>query len=345
MATDWGIMAGGALGSVMGLATAKWQDRRQIEQAKKLQEMQIAGSKEMGEFNQGLALEMWDKTNYAAQRQQMEKAGLNVGLMYGQGGPGGTTQTPTGSVSGQMAASGQGEIAAGAQLGLDMASQKAQIDLMKAQTEKTSVEAAKTAGVDTQEAESRIKAMAQQTQNAEIQNQILKWDEVMKGIEADILGKTIGAIVQQTKASSDLVVEQVQQAKTQNKITSQTADELIKQAKQESARKALEMSVMKVQMEALGAGITRTEAETAKIKQDTQKIVAEIGRIAAQTKQGWHQLSLQEQEIAIKMALKDFTTATPEQIKQYIEIMNMMTKSYGDVAGAGAKMIDAIVPF
>ena len=37
-------------------------------------------------------MEMWNQTNYGAQRQHMEDAGLSVGLMYGGGGQGAVSQ-------------------------------------------------------------------------------------------------------------------------------------------------------------------------------------------------------------------------------------------------------------
>jgi len=40
---------------------------------------------------QDIQQQNWDYTNYENQRKHMEKAGLNVGLMYGQGGGGGST--------------------------------------------------------------------------------------------------------------------------------------------------------------------------------------------------------------------------------------------------------------
>ena len=47
-------------------------------------------------------LQMWKDTNFGAQRNEMEKAGLSVGLMYGNGGgsaastAGGTATQPSG---------------------------------------------------------------------------------------------------------------------------------------------------------------------------------------------------------------------------------------------------------
>ena len=40
---------------------------------------------------QARAYEMWEKTNYDAQVEQMKKAGLSPALMYGQAGAGGGT--------------------------------------------------------------------------------------------------------------------------------------------------------------------------------------------------------------------------------------------------------------
>ena len=126
--TELGMMAAGqALDTIGGLAMQGVNDRRQLRQQQKLMQQQIKGQKEMGKFNQALALEMWDKTNYKAQVEQLKKAGLNVGLMYDGGGASGTTQTPTGSVSGGNAPVGGGEVKGmGMQLGMQMALLKAQ---------------------------------------------------------------------------------------------------------------------------------------------------------------------------------------------------------------------------
>ena len=47
--------------------------------------------------------DMWKKTNYPAQMKMLKEAGLNAGLLYGQGGGGGTT---TGGQGGGSAGSG-----------------------------------------------------------------------------------------------------------------------------------------------------------------------------------------------------------------------------------------------
>ena len=53
-----------------------------MEASNQAQENQVRSQKELMEFGSKLAYENWLKTNYNAQRGQLEKAGLNVGLMY-----------------------------------------------------------------------------------------------------------------------------------------------------------------------------------------------------------------------------------------------------------------------
>lgn len=89
-----------AANNLMGVFMAGWNDKRQLKQQQKLQDLQIAGQKQMMDYQQQLGLEMWEKTNYKAQLEQMKKAGLSPGLMYGKGGPGGSLAMPSGSVSG-----------------------------------------------------------------------------------------------------------------------------------------------------------------------------------------------------------------------------------------------------
>lgn len=53
------------------------------------QEKQVKDQEALMEHGANLAYRNWLRTNYGAQREQLEKAGMNVGLMYSQGGQGG----------------------------------------------------------------------------------------------------------------------------------------------------------------------------------------------------------------------------------------------------------------
>lgn len=155
-------IADGAAGGILGLALSGINDKRQVRQQEKLQQLQIKGQKEMGIFNREQALQYWNETGAEAQRKQLEKAGLNVGLMYGSGGGGGgSTMNPAGSVSGAAAPTGGGEVGMGIQAGMA----QAQMELMKAQTNKTNVEATKMAGADTEKTISETGVNVQTLEN------------------------------------------------------------------------------------------------------------------------------------------------------------------------------------
>lgn len=155
----------GIAGQAMGLVLAKHNDRRQLKQQGKLQALQIAGNKEMSDYQKQKELEMWEATNYGAQMGQLNKAGLNPGLMYGMSGGGGVTTGGTGmGVSGGNAPQGGREVqemgAMGIQTAMQLALQKAQKENIEADT------AAKKAGIPKTGAEvSNI--------NADTENKIL----------------------------------------------------------------------------------------------------------------------------------------------------------------------------
>ena len=62
-------------------------------------------------------MDIWEKTSYKAQMGQLEKAGLNPGLIYGMGGAGGTLGGSSATAQG-AAGTGAMDIAGAAQIAL-----------------------------------------------------------------------------------------------------------------------------------------------------------------------------------------------------------------------------------
>lgn len=129
----------------LGLLLEGHNDRRQVRQAGKLGQQQLALDMQKMNHSNKLQKEMWDATNYSAQVAHMKKAGLSPGLAYGMSGGGGVTAGGGGgggSVGGAQAPSGGGEM-----MGMQLLG--AQRALVEAQTRKTEAETEKTSGVDT----------------------------------------------------------------------------------------------------------------------------------------------------------------------------------------------------
>ena len=141
---------GGAVNAGMGMVLGAYNDRRQLKQQDKLLKQQEGYNRNAAQFSHDLQYDMWQKTNYPAQMEQMKKAGLNPALMYGMSGGGGTT---TGSATqsapqGGGAPAGGGEAMAMMQMGMQNQMLQAQKDLIEAQTKKTNAEAENEAGAN-----------------------------------------------------------------------------------------------------------------------------------------------------------------------------------------------------
>ena len=104
-------IAGNAVNGILGIALGGWADKRQQKQQRALDQIAFEQHQRMTTYNMSKQLEMWEKTGYGATKEQMKKAGINPGLLYGMGGAGGaTTAADTGGPSGQGAPVGGGEI-------------------------------------------------------------------------------------------------------------------------------------------------------------------------------------------------------------------------------------------
>lgn len=158
-------VVGGLPAMGMGLLMNSWGNSQQkANEWWKMKEQQKF-NQQQAIFNQNLAKEMWEYTGYKNQVRQMKEAGLNPALMYGQTGGGGTT-------SGGAAAGVQQGTSTATAMGLEAQRLMADIALAQSQAEKNSAEAEKIRGVDTSEAESRIK-LNESVQNLNKANELL----------------------------------------------------------------------------------------------------------------------------------------------------------------------------
>lgn len=151
----------GAVGGLFGGIGAKKRLKRQVDAQKQLNEQAAKLNYEYGEKAAENAyqrqMEMYERSyrdqSYGAMRQQMEDAGLSVGLMYGGGGNGGaggaTTGAPKAETGGAEAgradspAAQQAAAIQQAQLGLGLASMKKDLALKDAQIKEINAAAEK----------------------------------------------------------------------------------------------------------------------------------------------------------------------------------------------------------
>lgn len=112
----------GVESAALGLATGAVESAGNMAFGLMGQKMQLKGQKKALEQQNAANYDYWLKTNYNAQVEQLKKAGLNPGLLYGMGGSGGQS----GGASAMPSAPNSGGI---------NAATNAQLALMKAQKE------------------------------------------------------------------------------------------------------------------------------------------------------------------------------------------------------------------
>lgn len=310
-----------AIGAGLGMITGAYQDRRQVRQQGKLMELQLQGQKDMANYNQNLAYDMWDKTNYKAQVEQLKKAGLNTGLMYAKGGTGGTTQIPGGAVGGATAQGGVGEIGMGLQYALQKEMQQAQIEVAKSQANLNNTQAAKLGGVDTLKttAETNVlgetlNSIKQNINNAKAQEALTKYQTELTKTQSEVAGRTAEQVIESISNANARVEQEIRSLTNSNEITEATKETVIQQIKTASIEQGLRITAQK-------AGVKLTEEQT-------KKVSAEIGKIANDTLNNWRSLDQNQQRITIEKIMMDlktqqveFDTSTPEQIRQWTSII------------------------
>lgn len=213
-----GITAKGLVGTVFnGIFGNNNRLEDQEELMRKAWEYEKAGMGLQYNYGQQAAdaeykrnLQMWKDTNFGAQRNEMEKAGLSVGLMYGNGG--GSAASTAGGTATQPSAPKTNPIEVGLQqqaLGLQLKQIEAQNKLANAETAKTLAEANKIAGVD--------------TEGQELEN---KWKEIENRIQLS-KENIAAANVTEANANAQKAVELWNQEMLNTKYLDETQEERV----------------------------------------------------------------------------------------------------------------------
>ena len=326
-----GMAIGTATGSIFGSLIGNKMQQDQFGNQLTLMKKQHEYNEESANTAQKRAYEMWEKTNYAAQIEQMKKANLSPALMYGQAGAGG------GTVSG---AQGQGTSQPtdrsiemklkGQEMGLQLANLASQIKLNESQANKNNADANKTAGVDTELVKTSIENLISQTKNEKDRNALIWADKRFKEAAADMQEASaklasgqntkIGYEIDQIKKSLDKMDLDMKGIALDNELKRRVMESKVQEA--EMSVKALMNSVL-VGNSQIKLNNQQAEAITDKVMQDWQSVA-----------QQWNKLQQSGQSIEIdrermeneaKKILNDIVISgkklTLEQQQQLIDVV------------------------
>lgn len=255
-------LASQAIDNVTGIALSKGSVKRQIKGQKELMEEQARHAKELGEYQQGKQLEMWKNTGVVGQMEQLKKAGLNPGLIYGMSGAGGAT---TGGGMNTSVSGGNVDVTGSIGMGIQMATLQSQKNLLDAQTAKTMAEATKIGGVDTTKTGAEIQNLNANTNNQEANTKLTRLNAQMQEMKNYIQNNTLDESVDEAIYRSRQAGEQLEEMERKNEIGSKTKDDEIKTVHQNYLNMIAEAGLLKAQTKGTNANTIKAGAETVAI--------------------------------------------------------------------------------
>ena len=250
-----------ALGIGTGIITNTINQAMGLNQAENLQNLSIAGQKELADYNYNKQLELFEATGLKGQARQAREAGLNPAILYAKGGAGGQTNTSVPSISAQ---SGQRmDTVAGMEITNRLALQEATIKNLMANARKTEVEANKIEGVDTANTEANTNYTNLKSAEQEFNNEIAK-------VNAEIAKDTQTDHTVEIQANARAAVARMESAEAKADIDQDTIDDEIYRIGQESIG-----SMLKNQATIAGTKLTQrqTSAITEQLTQGFMQIL------------------------------------------------------------------------
>lgn len=234
-----------------------------------------------------LAMDMWNKTNYSAQIEQMRKAGLNPALMYEMGGAGGIAQSSAGGgAAGTGGSGGQG-------MGIntmDMANRakesKATVELLEAQADNQRAEAEATRGYKAEEAGARIESLNQGVENQRANKKLTEIQTEIEEINKYVAENTASLNVHRVINEVNYMEAQIEYLERQNWIDEKTKNEKIELVRQEVTKNYLEQELTK----------SRTDLTRAEIS----GVATEISKKLSEIHYRGREIQVKEQEIMLK---------------------------------------------
>jgi membrane-associated HD superfamily phosphohydrolase len=250
----------------------------------------MAGQKEMTDYNMSKQLQMWKDTSYPAQMEQLKKAGLNPGLLYGMGGGGGQSMgMANGQVSGQQTNKGQ-DPAAFAGMGIQAGLQEAQIEMMKAE--------ARDKNADAQNKETVIpENIGASTGNLNANTALQKTQNDIANIEKEIKGATKEEQIQTITNKATTAMEEAMQMGVKTNTDRATQQKVIDTVRNEYAAAIIRNVLM--------------NSEIGVNEQKVKQMQSEIQQKWEQVHQGWDQLDINAQNSATQKFDAEMRSAYP----------------------------------
>lgn len=268
----------GAMGLISGIATSN--NNREANR----DSMRLANNmnRDNALFNHMLQKKLWNDTNYKAQVEQMKKAGLNPALMMGSAGASGSTQ-----------AIGMGNVSPldmkQPNYGIEGAMMGAQMELIKAQAEKTRVEAEKIGGVDTEKTKVETESLTQGIENQKAQKELTEVQTQLGQIQTMFDKETLDVRIEKETQEYLKAIGEVKAIGYENEVNGKTIKEKVKI----------------IQNEAIG-GVLRNLG----IKQDIEESKTRIWKMLEDVRQNDEKITIEKFKADLQAQYPSITNVT-----------------------------------
>lgn len=318
-----------AIGAGMGLVLGRHEDRRQISQQNRLTGIQMAAERQMTDYNMAKQLEMWEKTNYKAQIEQMKKAGLSPGLIYGMSGAGGgTTDINTGNVTGGQAAGSSGQALAGAGMGIQMGMAAAQQELMKAQAENLNADTENKRGIERTESGARTQNLLQNVKTGQATETLTKLQSENQELANKLQNATLEDQKELLKQQIEKIDREIDILITQGQLDRQQKEDKVNILKSQLAQTTVQTALYNQLTDESKSNIDVNNAQI-------QKMAAEIIDMIMGRQIDWAKLNLEQRKTALMERVGKFHSAPSQRwFDNILKAINTVLPILGKGGGA-----------
>ena len=252
---------------------------------------------------------MWEATGYGAQKDQMKKAGLNPGLLYGMSGGGGqTANIEAQAAQGAQAPAGGREIQDIMGMGIQRALAQSTIELNKSQANKNNADAAATSGYKQDEVRANIASLTQGIENAKALEQVTKAEKALKDME----------LFEKGASQSDRMDQITYDAETARNHM------LIAQNEADISKETMDSKIKIIQLSAIEAALRNalTEEQTGNVQTDTKLKEEQIKKISQEIAQDWAEIGLKSSELSLKKWVEEVKANFPSMSEAAGRLLN-----------------------
>lgn len=290
---------------ILAQRIGKNYDRKQWVKDFDVQAPRLIGMEQQQmDYQQKKQLELWERTSYGPQVEQMQKAGINPALLYGQSGGGGMTigggmpRAP--QISGTSTGTGNNAVT-----GMNILT-AAQVRLMNAQSKNLEVDAAKKEGVDTENVKADTLLKLANTGNIKADTELKKIETNIAKVDEWIKNNSKEDVVEQIMWASEKTMNEMNNLWREGLLSAAQFQDKVDMLKAELANKLINTQLQKAQT-------TNVKQETENKKAEKTLTESTTRLVTAERLQKWRGLSIEERKSEISKTLTEAGIAVQEQ--------------------------------